>query len=74
MFLSCSQPDVTDTNININLLQNPIHRVMVMHSIPTKVLVDLGSSVEQPAMWIPLTARWEGWSGLYNTKVVAKRL
>lgn len=57
---SHSPPSVSDSDTNIHFFQNPICSVAVMQSLPRKVLVDLGSSVEQPTTWILLTARWEG--------------
>lgn len=58
--LSHFPADVCGSDTNTRFLQNPICSVVVMQNLPRKVLIDLGSSVEQPAMWIPLTARWEG--------------
>lgn len=50
--ISCSPPDVSDSEANMHLLQNPIFRMLVMQSLLRKILVDLLSSVEESAVCI----------------------
>lgn len=50
--ISCSPPDVSDSDTDMHFLQNPICSMSVMQSLLRKIPVGFGSSVEQAAMWI----------------------